>query len=85
MASMSRSALRTQVRRLGRVGSNVADSILNTWLYEAVKQFQKDVKWLEQTRHYYVREMFNLSLTEGLQVRLTTQAALEYTYGRSRQ
>ncbi|KKK73955.1 hypothetical protein LCGC14_2888610, partial [marine sediment metagenome] len=27
MASMSRSTLRTQVRQLGRVGSNVADSI----------------------------------------------------------
>lgn len=83
MASMTRSALRDQVRRLGRVGSNVADSILNTWLYEAVKKFQDDVLWLDQTRSYYVREMFTLAMTEGLQVRLTTDADLEYTYGRS--
>lgn len=83
MASMTRSELRAQVRRLGRVGSNVANSILDTWLYEAVKKFQIDVKWLEQTRYYYVREMFNLAMTEGLQIRATTQPALEYTFGRS--
>ena len=83
MASMSRSALRAQVRRLGRVGSNVADSILDTWLYEAVKKFQRDVKWLEQTRHYYVREIFELGLTEGIGVRLTTATGTLNIYGRT--
>ncbi len=83
MASMSRSTLRTQVRQLGRVGSNVADSILDTWLYEAVKHFQDDVKWLEQTRYYYVREIFTLDMTEGIGVRLTTATGTLNIYGRT--
>ena len=81
MASMTRSALRTQVRRLGRVGSNVADSILDTWLFEAVKQFQTDVLWLEQTRHYYVVERFDIGTTEGLGVRLTTATGTLNIFG----
>lgn len=71
MASMSRTSLRNEVKRLGRVGSNVAPSVLDAWLYEAVKKLQNDIKWLEQTRYYYVREYFTIGTNEGFGVRLT--------------
>ena len=83
MASMTREALRNEVIRLGRVGSNVVDSVLNAWLYEAVKKFQDDVLWLEQTRYYYVREIFNLDMTEGIGVRLSTATGTLNIYGRT--
>jgi hypothetical protein len=72
MASMTLAALRAEVIREGRIGSNVAETVLNAWIYEAVKKLQEDVKWLEKTRHFYVREYFTIGTDEGFGVRLTT-------------
>ena len=70
MASMSRSSLRAEVIRLGRVGSNVSSTVLNNWLYEAVKMLQNDLLWLEKSRVYYVREYFSVATDEGFGIRL---------------
>lgn len=81
MASMTRAALRSEVIRLGRVGSNVATSVLDAWLYEAVKRLQDDVKWLEKTRHYYVREYFTIGTDEGFGVRLSAATGTQLVIG----
>jgi hypothetical protein len=72
MASMTLAELRAEVIREGRVGSNVAATVLNAWIYEAVKKLQNDTLWLEQTRHFYSREYFTIGTYEGIGIRLTT-------------
>ena len=70
MASMSRSSLRSELVKQARIGANVSTTVLDNWLYEAVKQFQVDVKWLTKTRIYYVREYFSLGTDEGFKITL---------------
>jgi hypothetical protein len=71
MASMTRAELRSELIRQARIGSNVATAVLDGWIYEAVKTLQKDTKWLEKTRYYYVREYFSIGTNEGFGVRLS--------------
>lgn len=71
MASMTRAALRTELIKQARIGANVSTTTLDTWLYEAVKQLQRDVRWLEKTRYYTVREYFSMGTNEGFGVRLS--------------
>lgn len=75
MASMTLSALRAELIRQGRIGSNVSTTVLNAWIYEAVKQLQKDVRFLEKSRSYYVREYFSMGTDEGFEVQLSTAFA----------
>jgi hypothetical protein len=75
MASMTRAELRSELIRQARIGSNVATSVLDDWIYEAVKQLQKDVRWLEKSRSYYVREYFTMGADEGFEVQLATAFA----------
>lgn len=71
MASMTRAELRLELIRQARIGSNVATSILDGWLYEAIKYIQKEIRWLDKTRYYYVREYFSIDANEGFGVRLS--------------
>ena len=72
MASADRETLRDQAIRLGRIGSNVSETILNGWIYEATKRLQYDTKWLAKVRDYYVREYFSVGTDEGIGVILAT-------------
>lgn len=72
---MTRADLREQVTILGRVGSNVSTTLLNTWLYEAVKRLQDDVRWFAKKRIFYTREYFSYGTDEGFKVSIGTTAA----------
>jgi len=72
MASMTRATLRAELIKQARIGSNVDTDVLDDWLYEAVKELQRDIWWLEKRRHYYVREYFSIGTDEGFGVILST-------------
>ena len=78
MASMTRAELRSELIRQARIGSNVATAVLDGWLYEAVKTLQKDTKWLEKTRYYYVREYFSMDTNEAFGIRLTSATGVNH-------
>jgi len=74
MASMTRAELRAEVQRLGRVGKNVSTSILDDWIYEAVKKLQDETLWLSKKIVYYVREYFTLNTNEGFNLQVGSSA-----------
>lgn len=71
MASMTRAELRVELIKQARIGANVSTTTLDTWLYEAIKQAQRDTRWLDKTRYLYVREYFSNATNEGFGIRLS--------------
>jgi len=74
MASMTRAELRAEVQRLGRMGKNIGTTILNDWIYEAVKKLQDETLWLRKKIVYYVREYFTLNTNEGFNLQVGSSA-----------
>ena len=68
MASMTRAELRAELKRIARIGANVSSTMLNSWLYEAVKKLQDETRWLEKTVIFYIREYFTLNTNEGFKL-----------------
>jgi len=71
MASMTRAELRSELIRQARIGSNVATAVLDIWIYEAIKQAQRDIRWLDKTRYFFVREYFSNAINEAFGIRLS--------------
>lgn len=74
MASMTRAQLRAELKRAARIGANVSTTMLDDWLYEAVKKLQNETRWLEKTVVFYIREYFTLNTNEGFKLTVSSSS-----------